>query len=82
MKFFSVKNIEDLHDESITRNIQAATEEIKDFLRNSIFETFNKISFIGFSMGGIIARGVIENLLQYKDKFGFFMSLSSPHLGL
>lgn len=33
-------------------------------------------------MGGIIARGVASKLLEYKDRFGFFMTLSTPHLGL
>lgn len=32
-------------------------------------------------MGGIIARAAIPHLEKYKNQFGFFCSLSSPHLG-
>lgn len=32
-------------------------------------------------MGGIIARAALPHLEKYKHQFGFFCSLSSPHLG-
>lgn len=33
-------------------------------------------------MGGIIARAAIKHLVKkYYDKFGFFFTLSTPHLG-
>jgi hypothetical protein len=32
-------------------------------------------------MGGIIARASFRHLAKYKDQFGFYCSLSSPHLG-
>jgi len=32
-------------------------------------------------MGGIIARAALPHLEKYKNQFGFFCSLSSPHLG-
>ena len=39
------------------------------------------INFVGHSMGGIIARSSLKHLTKFKDQFGFFCSLSSPHLG-
>lgn len=40
------------------------------------------LNFIGHSMGGIIARTGIKYLMKnYSNQFGFFCSLSSPHLG-
>lgn len=40
------------------------------------------MNFIGHSMGGIIARAAIKHLVKkYYDKFGFFCTLSTPHLG-
>lgn len=40
------------------------------------------INFVGHSMGGIIARAGIKYLKEdYFNQFGFFCSLSSPHLG-
>ncbi len=32
-------------------------------------------------MGGIIARSSLAHLQQYSKQFGFYLSLSSPHLG-
>ena len=39
------------------------------------------ISMAGHSMGGIIARSSLKHLPKKFDKFGFYCSLSSPHLG-
>ena len=39
------------------------------------------INMVGHSMGGIIARAALPHLQQYRSRFGFFCSLSSPHLG-
>jgi len=37
---------------------------------------------VGHSMGGIIARASLKYLEErYKNRFGFYCSLSSPHLG-
>lgn len=44
-------------------------------------EELNKISFIGYSLGGIIIRAALPLLDEFYDKFGFFITLSSPHLG-
>jgi hypothetical protein len=32
-------------------------------------------------MGGIITRASLKHLIKFKYQFGFFCSLSSPHLG-
>ena len=42
---------------------------------------FKKISFIGHSIGGVIIRAALPSLEEFKDKFWFYLSLSSPHLG-
>lgn len=40
------------------------------------------LNFIGHSMGGIVARTAVKYLMkEYYHQFGFFSSLSSPHLG-
>jgi pimeloyl-ACP methyl ester carboxylesterase len=51
--------------------IQRNFEEPKDAI----------ISFVGHSMGGIIARACLARLPQFSKQFGFFFSLSTPHLG-
>jgi len=40
-----------------------------------------KISFVAFSLGGLIARAAFPHLDHLKNKFYTFVSLSSPHLG-
>ena len=39
------------------------------------------MSFIGYSLGGVIIRACLPHLEQYKDKMFSYFSLSSPHLG-
>lgn len=39
------------------------------------------INMVGHSMGGIIARASLKYLEKYQYHFGFFCSLSTPHLG-
>jgi triacylglycerol esterase/lipase EstA (alpha/beta hydrolase family) len=39
------------------------------------------INLVGHSMGGIIARSALPHLVKYRYQMGFFLSLSSPHLG-
>ena len=56
--------------------------EVKSYIKewnNGLI--FKKISFIGHSIGGVIIRAALPNLEEFKDKFWFYISLSSPHLG-
>ena len=39
------------------------------------------MSFIGYSLGGLIIRACLPHLEQYADKMYTYFSLSSPHLG-
>lgn len=40
-----------------------------------------RISFLGFSLGGIIIRAALPYMKQYRRYMWLFMSFSSPHLG-
>jgi len=58
-------------------------KELQSFI-SEIFTQGNKlgkISFIGYSLGGVIIRAAMPHLSEYKDKMHTFISLSSPHLG-
>ena len=58
-------------------------KEIDDSLLLVLKEgRIESISFIGHSLGGIIIRAALPNLLKYKIYFKTYMSLSSPHLGV
>ena len=39
------------------------------------------LNFVGHSMGGIIARASLKYLKKFHKQFGFYCSLSTPHLG-
>lgn len=47
----------------------------------NVFSNLSKISFIGFSLGGLIMRQSLPFLQKYKEKFHAFITLSSPHIG-
>lgn len=40
-----------------------------------------KLSFVGFSLGGLIARAAFPHLEHLQQKFHTFITLSTPHLG-
>ena len=55
-------------------------------VRNYILEwlpgdSLGKISFVGYSMGGIVARAALPLLSEYSSHFHAFISFSAPHLG-
>jgi triacylglycerol esterase/lipase EstA (alpha/beta hydrolase family) len=54
--------------------------EIIQFMKDeSLLNTNTKVNFIGFSLGGIIARASLPHLQNIH--FGRYTSISSPHLG-
>lgn len=44
-------------------------------------ERLKRMSFVGHSLGGIIAREALKHLGKYSDVMHGFVSLGSPHLG-
>ena len=57
-------------------------QEVKAFVRQACSEVeIVKMSFVGFSMGGLIIRAALPYLAEYRRKFFTFLTLSSPHLG-
>lgn len=44
-------------------------------------KNIQRISFIGHSLGGLIIRAALPNLVELRLKMFTYMSLSSPHLG-
>jgi Putative serine esterase (DUF676) len=39
------------------------------------------IGFVGVGTGGLVVRGALKDLEEYKQKFGIFMTLGTPHIG-
>eukprot|EP00917_Polyrhabdina_sp_WS-2016_P007369 GHVP01016438.1.p1 GENE.GHVP01016438.1~~GHVP01016438.1.p1 ORF type:complete len:739 (+),score=106.11 GHVP01016438.1:627-2843(+) len=59
-------------------------EEIKSFVAENIGANtlLGSVSFLGYSLGGIIARAALQHLPEFQDKFQTFLSLATPHLGI
>lgn len=58
------------------------SEEIKSFIsRTADNDSEVILNFVGHSMGGVIARSSLRYLEKYDNQLGFFLSLSTPHLG-
>lgn len=52
-------------------------DHIKDFCPGS---ALGRLSFIGYSLGGLIARACLPHLSAYHNKLHTFITLSSPHI--
>lgn len=82
--FLISKANEDNTQGDIGKMGKKAADQIQNFISNYMEEYQQEnviINMVGHSMGGIIARATIPHLYKYKHQFGFFCSLSSPHIG-
>ncbi|EGR30000.1 serine esterase, putative [Ichthyophthirius multifiliis] len=74
------------NEDSTVGDIQEMGKNLANEIINFIQETcqvdiLSRISFIGFSLGGIIIRAALPYLEDYSQKMYSFITLSSPHLG-
>lgn len=53
-------------------------QEVKAFLTKF---TVSRLSFVAHSMGGVVVRTALPDLMEYGTKLFTFMSFGSPHLG-
>ena len=58
------------------------SQEVLQYIReNCPGNQLSRITFIGYSMGGLMVRAALPYLERLKDKFHGFVSICSPHLG-
>ena len=57
-------------------------KEVVDYIGEYCATDLGRLSFVGFSLGGVIIRAALVHLEWLKDKLFTFLTLSSPHLGL
>ena len=56
--------------------------EVHQYIReNCPGNQLSRLSFVGYSMGGLIVRAALPHLEKYQDKMHGFLSLCAPHLG-
>lgn len=58
-------------------------EEVKGVLKGLQTKgaVLRSLSFVGFGTGGLIIRGALKELKDYKVQFGAFLTLGTPHIG-
>ena len=63
---------------------QRLATEIDQSIKQHGIQRVHRISFISHSLGGLIVRAALTcpELLPFQDKMHFFVSLSTPHLGM
>ena len=78
--YSSVKN-EDNTEASIEDMGRKLAEEVMDYIKDFCpGSALGRLSFIGYSLGGVIARESLKHLGAYHSKFHTFVTLSSPHM--
>ena len=77
----STANQDRTEDDILEQGVRLAKEVKKYVIEFCPGHNLAKISFIGFSLGGLIARASFPHLIELQPKFHTFISLSSPHLG-
>lgn len=77
----SSKN-EGLTESSISELGGNLAEEVRKFIEDNSLNQIGSISFIGHSLGGLIIRAALPQLINLSDKFHLFLTLSTPHLGI
>ena len=81
IKLYSIKSIKNDTKKDLDFLSKKIGEEIENFIKEKHF-LINKLSFIGFSLGGILCRSCLKYLKKFEKRFFFLLTLSSPHLGL
>lgn len=74
------------NEEDSEINLMEMGVKLAEEIRNYILEwlpgdTLGRISFVGYSMGGVVARAALPLLTEYSAHFHAFITFSAPHLG-
>lgn len=58
-------------------------EEVKGVIKGLQTKgaVLRSLGFLGFGTGGLVVRGALKELKDYKAQFGVFLTLGTPHIG-
>ncbi|CAI2383209.1 unnamed protein product [Moneuplotes crassus] len=69
-------------DETILKLGKIVAKEVKKAIKDYMEDyKIERISLVGYSMGGLIFRAALPKLAKYKDLLSAFVTLATPHLG-
>ena len=68
-------------NKSIEELGRKVAEEVLKHVEQTITK-YDKINFVGFSLGGLLVRASLEHLGELRKRLGIFVTFSSPHLGI
>jgi triacylglycerol esterase/lipase EstA (alpha/beta hydrolase family) len=68
-------------NKSIEELGKRVAEEVTRHVEQTITK-YDKINFVGFSLGGLLVRASLEHLGELRNKLGIYVTFSSPHLGI
>jgi triacylglycerol esterase/lipase EstA (alpha/beta hydrolase family) len=80
--FYSIRGLngEKAGDATIKVLGETAARELNTYL--ALAPTFRSINFIGFSLGGLIARAMLPHLHPHRTRLNLLLTIATPHLGL
>jgi pimeloyl-ACP methyl ester carboxylesterase len=76
-----VESITNDMNQSIDSLGNQAAEEVRAEIAKRMFD-YSHINFVGFSLGGLIARAAFAKLKELWPLFNLFVTFSSPHMGI
>jgi poly(3-hydroxyalkanoate) synthetase len=81
-KIHSCQKIEQIEDQGVFELGKKVADECIEIIENLESKgKVKKISFLGFSFGGLVFRAAFEHLEKYKDKFHSYITFATPHFG-
>lgn len=81
VRFYLSDSNENKTSESIELMGQRFAKEVKDYIDDHFIGKEIRISMIGYSLGGLIARAALPHLRELSCSLYTFITLSTPHLG-
>lgn len=78
----NIMNVEEKTNLSLETLGRVFASEVTNWLDKRISSCVSKISFLGFSLGGLIIRSGLRFLSKFRRYFCSFLTFGSPHLGM
>jgi len=81
-KIYSLNKIEGINDKGLFELAEIISHEIRFHIEKyKALDRLGRISFIGFSFGGLVLKAALDHLKEFKNRFYSFIALASPYLG-